>query len=160
MEEDDTNNKFNFTVQTKYFNADIQLNHFSHSQLSEVDPEPCLSSTEALLLYCEGTKDSFQRAEKVWSRVKEFSPAVCLCIVDSTKDKAESETELTRTDIMSWCLSNQFELVECDEVVEEAVGDIEDKVGKDRILEALRSHTWSSMELLPPQTNDTQKGQK
>lgn len=140
-------NCFQFQVETKYFNAEISLHQLLYSDISKEDHTEQLEKTEALLLYCEGTKDSFVKADQVWSKVKEFSPAVCLCIVDSTKDKTEGDGELSRTEILSWCLANQFELVECDEEQDE-VGELEDKVGKDRILEAIKSHTWSSMKLL------------
>ena len=111
-------------------------------------------TAEALLLYCEATKHSLQLADQVWTRLnKESAPEVRVCIVDTTKEKAETDTDLSRTEIMSWCLGRQFELVECDEVAEgedEEVGGIADLVGKDRIVEALRSHTWSTMKLLSP----------
>ena len=112
-------------------------------------------TAEALLLYCEATKHSLQLADQVWTRLnKESAPEVRVCIVDTAKEKAETNTELSRTEIMSWCLGRQFELVECDEVAEgedEEVGGIADLVGKDRIVEALRSHTWSTMKLLSPE---------
>lgn len=68
----------------------------------------------------------------------------------------DSEGDVTRTEIMSWCLNNHFELIECDEVAEDESSDgddsggIVDIVGKARILEALKSHTWSTMELVEP----------
>ena len=68
----------------------------------------------------------------------------------------DKEGDVTRTEIMSWCLNNHFELVECDEVAEDDCSDgddsggIVDIVGKARILEALKSHTWSTMELVEP----------
>ena len=134
-------------IQTKYFNADIHVNHFHFSELEETKDSEKFQSTEALLLYCEGTRESFAKAEKVWEKLKEFSPPVCLCIIDSTKERVENDLELSRTGVLSWCLSNQFELIECDEEGED-VGEVEDKVGKERILEALKSHTWSNMELI------------
>ncbi|XP_023321423.1 alpha- and gamma-adaptin-binding protein p34-like isoform X2 [Eurytemora carolleeae] len=140
-------NTIPFKIQTKYFNADIHLNHFHYSEHWETEDSEKFNRTEALLLYCEGTKESFAKAEKVWEKMKEFSPPVCLCIIDSTREEVEQEHEISRTGILSWCLNNQFELIECDEEIDEC-GEIEDKVGKDRILEALKSHTWSNMELI------------
>ena len=147
-------NTIPFKIQTKYFNADIHLNHFHYSEHWETEDSEKFNRTEALLLYCEGTKESFAKAEKVWEKMKEFSPPVCLCIIDSTREEVEQEHEISRTGILSWCLNNQFELIECDEEIDEC-GEIEDKVGKDRILEALKSHTWSNMELIENSKSET-----
>ena len=40
------------------------------------------------------------------------------------QEKAPSADEVSRTDIVAWCLRNQFELIECDEQKDE---DIEDQ---------------------------------
>lgn len=139
-------------LKTKYYTASVNLNHFKYPDLSKQS----FGGTEALLFYCEGTQDSLIKAETVWQRVKENEPAVCLFIIDSTKDTKDSEGDVTRTEIMSWCLNNHFELIECDEVAEDESSDgddsggIVDIVGKARILEALKSHTWSTMELVEP----------
>jgi len=136
-----------FSISTKYFNAQVRLQH-----VTEAAAESCaFTETEALLLYGgQGTKASLAAADKVWSRAKEHGPPVCLLIVDSTTEKVDdAATQVSRTDLLAWCLTNQFELVECDETAEEEEEEGE-LVGKDRIMEALRSHTWSSMELLEP----------
>jgi len=139
-------------LKTKYYTASVNLNHFKYLDLSKQR----FGETEALLIYCEGTQDSLNKAEKVWQCVKENEPAVCLFIIDSTTDTKDKEGDVTRTEIMSWCLNNHFELVECDEVAEDDCSDgddsggIVDIVGKARILEALKSHTWSTMELVEP----------
>jgi len=146
-----------FTINTKYFNADVNLNIVSYKDVTESSDVDHFEKTEALLLYCEGTTVCFDKAEEVWQKAKCSEPAVRLCIVDSTKEKAASADEVSRTDIVAWCLRNQFELIECDEQKDE---DIEDQVGKDRILEALRSHTWSSMQLVqPPQNQPASNGE-
>lgn len=152
-------------LKTKYYTASVNLKHYKYSDLSEQR----FDETEALILYCEGTQESLNKAEKVWQSAKENEPAVCLFIIDSTKDIKEHECEVSRTEIMSWCLSNHFELVECDEVTEDdgsdgdESGGIVDIVGKARILEALKSHTWSTMELLEPpplMSNKSQNNQE
>ena len=58
---------------------------------------------------------------------QENEPAVCLFIVDTTKDTVvDGSGEVTRTQILSWCLDNNFELVECDEVAEDDNGSDEE----------------------------------
>ena len=54
--------------------------------------------------------------------------------------------EATRTEILAWCLEHHFELVECDEGEEEEDEDeeedegIEEKLGRARVVEALKVH--------------------
>ena len=50
--------------------------------------------------------------------------------------------EATRTEILAWCLEHHFELVECDEGEEEEDEEedegIEEKLGRARVVEALK----------------------
>ena len=47
--------------------------------------------------------------------------------MDTTKDTVvDGSGEVTRTQILSWCLDNNFELVECDEVAEDDNGSDEE----------------------------------
>ena len=86
----------------------------------------------------------------MWERIKEHFPSVCLFLVKSASDDNISEGEATRTAILEWCLSNQFELVETEttEEDEEEIDDFGEKEGKTRIVSALKAHTWSNLELL------------
>ena len=63
--------------------------------------------------------------------------------------------QASRTEIMGWCLQNSIELVECDEGEGEEEDDedegIEEKIGRARVVEALKAHTWSNLELLESQ---------
>lgn len=62
--------------------------------------------------------------------------------------------EASRTEILAWCLEHHFELVECDEGEDEDEENddedegIEEKLGRARVVEALKAHTWSNLELL------------
>ena len=86
----------------------------------------------------------------MWERIKEHFPSVCLFLVKSASDDNLSEGEATRTSILEWCLTNQFELVETEttEEEEEEIDDFGEKEGKTRIVSALKAHTWSNLELL------------
>ena len=75
-----------FTINTKYFNADVNLNIVSYKDVTESSDVDHFEKTEALLLYCEGTTVCFDKAEEVWQKAKCSEPAVRLCIVDSTKE--------------------------------------------------------------------------
>ena len=88
------------------------------------------------------------RSDQVWERIKELCPAVCLYVVPTAGDSVTG-TEVTRTQILDWCLTNQFELVQCDDADqdEEEEDDFDEREGKVRIVSALKAHTWSNLEL-------------
>ena len=83
-------NSYTFNIKTKYFNADVNLNHVDYAQVVGSSDVDHFEKTEALLLYCEGTKASFAKAEKVWEKAKSSAPSVCLCIVDTTKENIKT----------------------------------------------------------------------
>ena len=83
----------------------------------------------------------------MWDRLRDFSPAVCLYVVPTASDNPEAG-EVTRTEILDWCLTNQFELVQCDDDEEDEEGDdFDEREGKVRIVSALKAHTWSNLRL-------------
>jgi len=162
LDQEDTqvhDENYNLNLKTKYYNATVKLKHFTYADLSNKQCQH-FECTEALLLYCDTTSDSLEKAEDVWILAKEHDPAVCLLIVDSTEERVEEGAgQVSRTEIVSWCLKHNFELIESDEVDESEPGEIGDIVGKCRILEALKSHTWSTMQIIPSPA-DQQKQEK
>lgn len=151
----DTAGCHGWRVATKYFHADILLQTVNVAALLEEEDseelQPVIQSTEAVVFYCDSSRESFQLAGRAWERFKEVSPAVCLCVVERTLDVATDDTEMSRAAVLEWCLARQFELVDCEEDVEEDSDHeevIREKVGRERIAEALRSHTWSNMIML------------
>ena len=84
----------------------------------------------------------------MWRRIKEHLPSVCLYVVSSVSEEA------SRTAILEWCLTNQFELIETEDEgdKDEEEDDFGDKEGKARIASALKAHTWSNLELLEENT--------
>ena len=78
--------------------------------------------------------------------MREFSPAVCLYVVPTASDVSEAG-EVTRTEILDWCLTNQFELVQCDDEEDEEGDEFDEREGKVRIVSALKAHTWSNLRL-------------
>jgi len=138
-------------VVTKYYKAEVMLKTVDHDDVLN-DAED-FSETEAVVFYCDTTKDNLAKADKVWLKIKESCPAVCLFVVETASDDVKDKKEATRTQILDWCLSNQFELVECDEE-DDDVGDsdneeiFDEKAGRIRIIQALKAHTWSNLELI------------
>ena len=71
-------------------------------------------------------------------------------VVPTASDDTKDETEARRTDILDWCLTNQFELVQCDDGEDdddEEEDDFDEREGKVRIVSALKAHTWSNLQL-------------
>ena len=64
----------------------------------------------------------------------------------TASDDVKTDLEASRTNILDWCLTNQFELVQCDDDDQEE-DEFDEREGKDRILSALKAHTWSNLEL-------------
>ena len=147
-----TRKTFLWRVVTKYYKAEIVLKMLDYEDLTEDEQ---FSDTEAIVFYCDTSKETLEKAELAWMKIKECSPAVCLFVVETATDDVKSEKEASRTQILDWCLSNQFELVECNESDDNEDGDDEsdleqfdEKAGRERILQALRAHTWSNLELI------------
>jgi len=155
-----TTGSFLWSIVTKYYKAEVVLKLFEYKDLIEES----FNETEAVVFYCDTSKDTLEKAELAWMKIKESSPAVCLFVVETATDDVINEREASRTEILDWCLSNQFELVECDENITDEDGtesDLEqfdEKAGRERILQALRAHTWSNLELIE-ETEDINEGE-
>jgi len=149
-----TKKTFLWRVVTKYYKAEVVLKLLDYEDLT-VDEE--FNNTEAIVFYCDTTKETLEKAELAWMKIKESSPAVCLFVVETATDHVKSEKEVSRTQILDWCLSNQFELVECNENDdnddESDLEQFDEKAGRQRILQALRAHTWSNLELIEESEN-------
>ena len=143
------NTTHQWKVVTKYYKAEVVLKILQHQAVMH-DTED-FTDTEAIVFYCDTSKDTLQNVETVWLKIKESSPAVCLLVVETATDDVKDKKEASRTQILDWCLSNQFELVECNEENDDesdAEEQFDEKAGRQRILQALKAHTWSNLELI------------
>jgi len=134
-------------IETKYYKAVVQLQFVDCDDLLSLNNKEDFEETEAVIFNCVNSKFCLERSEKVWERLREFSPAVCLYVVPTASDDPEAG-EVSRTEILDWCLTNQFELVQCDDEEEDEEGDeFDEREGKVRIVSALKAHTWSNLRL-------------
>jgi len=152
---DKSQSEFPWDIETKYYKASVCINvKQAEDLLTGADPLETLSSTEAIMFYCDTSKATLERIDSAWGKVKESCPPVCLLVVEHASDQDVKPGEASRTEILAWCLEHHFELVECDEGEEEEEEDeeedegIEEKLGRARVVEALKAHTWSNLELL------------
>jgi len=133
-------------IETKYYKADVQLQFVDCDDLLSLNIREDFEDTEAVIFNCVNSKFCLEQSEKVWDRLREFSPAVCLYVVPTASDVSEAG-EVTRTEILDWCLTNQFELVQCDDEEDEEGDEFDEREGKVRIVSALKAHTWSNLRL-------------
>jgi hypothetical protein len=87
-------------ISTKYFNADVLLQLVNSQALlaDSVRLQPVIETTEAVVFYCDATRESFELASRAWERFKEVSPAVCLCVVEQILETAPGKfTSLSET---------------------------------------------------------------
>jgi len=135
-----------WSVATKYYNAKVDLHLVPVQKVVDGKDEQVkevIDNCEAVIFYL-GLKTNLDEAAAAWVEIqKSAEPGVCLMVVDSA-------VEPSRTKLLGWCLENQFELVECDEDVEEEEEEdaIKECTGKERVGEALEAHTWSNLELV------------
>lgn len=142
-----TDNPITWSVATKYYNAQVDIHQVPVQKVVDGKDEQVrqiIDNCEAVIFYL-GMTTSLDDAAAAWDQIqKSAEPGVCLLVVDSA-------VEPSRTKLLGWCLENQFELVECDEDVEEDEDEddgIRECTGKDRVGEALEAHTWSNLELV------------
>lgn len=138
---------YKWNIVTKYYRAAVQIEtHTSEKVLTDILDTGEWEDTEAVIFNCVNTKLCLGQSEKLWTKIKEFGPAVCLFVVPTASDDVKTDFEASRTNILDWCLTNQFELVQCDDDDQEE-DEFDEREGKDRILSALKAHTWSNLEL-------------
>ena len=143
--------EYKWDIVTKYYKAEVMLKMIKLEEFWK--NTELFDDTEAVVFICDTLKETLDKADKVWLKIKESSPAVCLFVVEKASDETKNKSEASRTQILDWCLSNQFELVECNENDEEddeseSEEQFYEKAGKERIIQALKAHTWSNLELL------------
>jgi len=141
-------------IVTKYYTAKVQLLRATKEAILKKDLNGCdLSNCEAVIFYLDTSekKSAWDDVKLAWDQLKAVEPGVCLLVVSTAEDGDQHQERISRTDLMEWTLTHQFELVECDEDQEEdeeEVGGIKECIGKDRIREALEAHTWSNLKLV------------
>jgi len=140
-----TRDPVTWSIATKYYNAQVDLHQLTVNNILSKDEQirQVIDNCEAVIFYL-GLATNLEDVEACWGEIHSAEPAVCLMVVDEAKEER-------RTRLLDWCLTNQFELVECDEDVEEEEDEeeaIKECTGKERVGEALEAHTWSNLTLV------------
>lgn len=141
----DERSKCPWNIETKYYTAEVTL-HFVDSEDIINNRDTGHESMEAVIFNCDNTKLCLERSEMVWQRIRATSPAVCLYVVQTASDSVSSPSQSSRSEILDWCLTNQFELIQCDDADDDD-DEFDEREGKERIISALKAHTWSNLVL-------------
>ncbi|CAH1370579.1 hypothetical protein MTP99_012139 [Tenebrio molitor] len=137
-------NKISHTwkIDTKYYTAEVDIiginEHYQRSQQFN-------ENVEALIIHMDTNKETGLKDLLTWSALEEdCDPEIKLLIANY----CTNDTKITKSAAMEWCLKRGFELIElypsqetCDQDI------IEEKVGVERVVEALHTHTWSNLDM-------------
>lgn len=140
--ESDTNNqgilKHLWLIDTKYYMANVFLvgleNDFKiHDKLN----------VEALIIHMDTNNENGLEDLNKWEPLEsEYN----LDVKVLTCNYCTENTKVTRRSAIEWCLKRGFEFVELYPDKHSIEGDdFKEKIGVDRIIEALESHTWSNL---------------
>ncbi|XP_042215499.1 alpha- and gamma-adaptin-binding protein p34-like isoform X2 [Homarus americanus] len=136
-------------MDNKYYTASVQLAAVSRPDCSL---SWILKHGEALLVYCDSSQtDVLERLNGLLENVGDFEPEVQLLVCDACTSE-EGNSGLSRLNAQQWCISNGWELIELNPVVNESEdSDTEDDFpeswGFKRIRQALHAHTWSNLNM-------------
>ncbi|KAK9875597.1 hypothetical protein WA026_009400 [Henosepilachna vigintioctopunctata] len=140
--------KQNWNIVTKYYTAEINFigleNDFERN-------EEFNNNVEGLIIHLDTNKSTGLGDLKIWENIENDCDAdIKLLIANYCND----ETKICRTKAVEWCIKRGFEFIELypsqsDNPEQES--EFQEKVGVDRIIEALHSHTWSNLDLKSPQ---------
>ncbi|XP_044255824.1 alpha- and gamma-adaptin-binding protein p34-like [Tribolium madens] len=140
-----------WTIDTKYYSAEVDVigitEQYERSQTFN-------DNVEALVIHIDTNKESGLKDLDTWTSLQEeCDPEIKLLIANY----CTSETKTTKAAATEWCLKHGFELIElypgsqiCDQDI------IEEKIGVERVIEALQTHTWTNLNM-KNQENDVNK---
>lgn len=137
-------------IQTKYYRASVELHVH---QVRDNTPEPALQHEphdyEAIMCVVDDAsyEDSFLHVHAFAKHIVDIFPYdVCLLVAYTSSTTMENVEKMKK-----WCQDNSFEFIELDATND--VNDasfIDEKMGIERVLEALQCNMWKSMEMNSP----------
>lgn len=130
-------------IDTKYYTAEVNLVGITENY---VRTQEFNDNVEALIIHMDSNKKTGLEDLKVWESIENnCEPDVKLLI----SNYCNNETKVTRDKAIEWCLKRGYELIEL-YPAKSPINDTEDdiikeKVGVERIVEALQAHVWSNL---------------
>lgn len=131
---------FHYPIETKYYSAAARICHVTEKNLG---PRSFSESIEGLIAVVDPEQDPKISLNQWKSFINEWDPSLKLLICE------KFNLEEQKYPMLDWCIEHEFELIELDpnEESKEEFAEFNEKFGVDRIVQALRSHEWSSAEL-------------
>jgi len=139
-------------LQTKYYTAEVDLVGI----ISDYDRNDEFNErVEGLLVVFDSNNDKGLSDLQIWEKLENScSPEVKLLITNY----CDESTKITRGMAIEWCLKRGYEFIELYpklEDVEDEQDIIPEKVGVDRVIEALHAHVWPNL-VMNDDKKDTQ----
>lgn len=130
-------------IDTKYYTANVNLVGLENDV--NVTEELNVEYVEALIIHMDTNKETGLDDLSKWEPIES---ACSLDIKLLVCNYCTDDTKITRNKALEWCTKRGFEFVELypfQTTVDE--DDSKEKMGVERIIEALQSHTWSNLEM-------------
>lgn len=132
-----------WVIDTKYYTADITLVGISKTYERT---QSFNETVEALIVHMDTNKDTGLEELQEWETIeKECEPEVKILLTNYCND----DTKITRAKALDWCIRHSYELIELYPSqkidISEQQDIIEEKLGVDRVIEALQTHVWSNL---------------
>nr|XP_022921027.1 alpha- and gamma-adaptin-binding protein p34-like [Onthophagus taurus] len=130
-------------LDTKYYKANVNVHGITKDYKRDSEFN---SSVEALIIHIDTNKESGLDDLKVWQDLDdECNPEIKLLIANY----CNNDTKISKPMAIEWCLRYGYELIELypnnEDNLEQNDEIIKEKVGVERIVEALQSHIWPNL---------------
>jgi len=146
-----TNESVSWSIATKYYTATVQIKAVTAQDYLDNDSIEEVTDIEAVVFVCDHSLDTTCLVDAVSLRLQsKWAPSVCLLVSGQCDQDKLINHALSKQELLSWCLKNEFELVDLaeEDTSEDSEDDFADTYGKERILEALLAHTWTNLVLV------------
>ncbi|XP_026471352.1 alpha- and gamma-adaptin-binding protein p34-like [Ctenocephalides felis] len=151
---------YKWKIDTKYYNAEAYI---CPVDVNDNMPNDILQMVEALVIYFDAEQeDAISCLQSIEEKIKQYQAEILLLVCNSCSSNVSSKT---RESALNWCLKHHFELIELNPIEtskpthEEDLEDdeiIPEKIGIDRVIEALHTHHWVNATMKgDPNTEDT-----
>ncbi|KAF2882097.1 hypothetical protein ILUMI_24100 [Ignelater luminosus] len=132
-------------IDTKYYTADVNIYGITEQFVRTGEFN---NTVEALIIHMDSNKESGLDDIQKWGEIEnDCDPEIKLLV----SNYCTAETKITKTKATEWCLKHGFELIELYPSVKKSNSDTEDceiikeKMGVDRIIEAVQTHIWPNL---------------
>ncbi|XP_044748269.1 alpha- and gamma-adaptin-binding protein p34-like [Coccinella septempunctata] len=136
--------KCNWFIDSKYYTADVCLMGLERDFERSEDFN---GRVEALIVHVDTNRKTGLKDLSAWDKIyQDCDPEVKLLVANYCNE----DTKITKEKAIEWCLEKGYEFIELYPTCindDNIASNFEEKVGVERIIEALYSHTWSNLKM-------------